>query len=281
MRPALVLLAPLVVAACLPSDPVQNPAVDAAADTAQSDGAPVADAAPSDGGQAETSVDGGGTVDGSGSQDFCTLPANATAAFCDDFEKSVTAGDKWDTTNVSGSGTLTLDPLAKDGAKAAAAKLVGAAGQAYLSTKVAAGSAKSKVVIDFDGYLTFTNTNSGLFLTLALRSGSNTSTQYFLDIERTNGNWEVLLTGTAGTSFPSVSEMVWHHFRISYDGSGATGDIGLFIDNSPTLSISRPKGTPPTGAPATFDNVILDLGADKAAPGSTSFHFDNVVVRYL
>jgi hypothetical protein len=147
---------------------------------------------------------------------------------------------------------------------------------------VNASGAKSKVALELDGRFSFPNgppaTNT-LFVTIALRTGTGPSGHYFIDIERGAGGWHLLATGTSEEPFLAFADDVWHHFRLSYDGSGAQGEIRLFVDGAGVASISRAKGPPPGGAPETFNNVLIEhLGV--VADASTSFYIDNVIVNY-
>src|SRR5262249_26153700 len=91
--------------------------------------------------------------------------------------------------------------------------------------------------------------------------------------------WQLLLTGTSGESFLGFGEDAWHHFRLSYDGSGGQGEIRLFIDNLDVATVLRPKGPPPGGPPATFNNLLIEhFGVE--ADTTTSFYIDNVTVTY-
>jgi hypothetical protein len=237
---------------------------EAASDSGVSDGAPV-----------DASSDGGAL-------DFCQTPAAAGAAFCADFEKAPNVGTGWDGTTATGGGSLALDPMGSVSTRSALAKLGGTTGaKATLNKVVSAGAPKSKVTVDFDGYWSFpswTGTSVNLFLSIVLRTGTNPSTQYYIEIER-NTVWEVLLTASSGLTFGNVSADGWHHVKVSYDSSGALADIALWIDNIPVASASKTKGSP--GAPATFDNILLDVGADNGGSlTTTSFYVDNVIVRY-
>jgi len=245
----------------------------AVACTSSGSGTPI----PSDGGIADGSPDDG--------QPFCNSAAAAGAAFCADFEQSTSVEDGWGGVTMSGGATLTLETAIAQQKKSALAKLVSVgsdSGTAAFSAVANASSAQSKVALEFDGRFSFPGgapAANTLFLTIALRTGSGPSGHYFIDIERGSGGWQLLATGTSGEPFLSFSDDAWHHFRLSYDGSGAQGEIRLFIDSAGVASISRPKGPPPGGAPETLDNVLIEhLGVDAAS--SVSFYVDNVIVTY-
>lgn len=288
------LLAPAASAAvaCTSSDPpAQLPAADASiGDVSTAEGSVPDGMSPPSGSDSGPSDGGASLTDGpsdDGGQDFCKSAAAAGAAFCADFEQSTAVDDGWNDLTTAGGATMTLETTIAKQKKSALARFISgdggsANGVAAFSTVVNAAGAKSKMAIEFDARVSFPNgppSTNTLFLTIALRTGTSPSGHYFIDIERGSGGWELLATGTSGEPFPAVGEDFWHHFRLSYDGSGAQGEINLFIDNLGVASILRTKGPPPGGAPATFDNVLIEhlgLEADK----STSFYIDNVVVTY-
>lgn len=254
--------------------------------------ASVVDAALPDGTSAPSANDAAPSLDAGlsdgpadNTQDFCKTTAAAGAAFCADFEQSTAVNDGWGDFTTSGGATLTLETSVAKQKKSALAKVVGtssANGVAALSAVANARAAKSKMALEFDGYFAFPNgppSTSTLFLTIALRTGTGPSGHYFIDIERGASGWLLLATGTSAQTFPGFGENAWHHFRLSYDATGAQGEIGLFIDNLSVTTMSRAKGPPPGGAPTTFDNVLIEhLGVE--ANMSTSFYIDNVVVTF-
>lgn len=232
---------------------------------------------PSDGGSADASPDQG--------KDFCATAAAANAAFCSDFEQSAEVDDGWSDITTSGGATLTLETAIAKQKKCALAKFVSSGsddGAAALSTVVNAPGTKSKVVVEFDGRFSFPNgppSTNTLFLTIALRTGSGPSGHYFIDIERGGDGWKLLATGTSGEAFLGIGEDSWHHFRLSYDGSGSQGEIKFFIDNLGVATILRAKGSPPGGAPATLDNLFIEhFGVETET--SAAFYIDNVTVSY-
>lgn len=268
--------------ACSPSDPVAPaPAPDASVmDGSLPDGA--APPGPSDSGPSDGGLTDGRPDDG---QPFCKSAAAAGAAFCADFEQSTGVDDGWDDFTTSGGATLTLETTIAKQKKSALAKFVSAGsgnGTAAFSTVASASGAKSKVALEFDGRFSFPNgapSSNTLFLTIALRTGTGPGGHYFIDIERGAGGWQLLATGTSGEPFLGFGDDVWHHFRLSYDGSGAQGEIRLFIDSAGVATISRAKGPPPGGAPETLDNVLIEhLGVEVDT--STFFYIDNVIVSY-
>ncbi len=251
-----------------------------ASDASLPDGLSSPDA--SDPGPSDSAVTDAPPDDG---QDFCKSSAAAGAAFCADFEQSMDVDDGWNEFTTSGGATLTLETTIARQKKSAAAKFVSSGsgnGTAALSTVVNAPGAQSRMALEFDGFVSFPNSppsTATLFLTFALRTGTGPSGHYFVDIERGSSGWELLTTGTSGETFPGFGENSWHHFRLSYDGSGAQGEVKLFIDNIGVATVLHKLGPPPGGAPATFDNVFIEhLGV--AADKSTSFYIDNVIVRY-
>lgn len=273
------------VAACSSSDPVgPTPAPDASvADGAPADAtSPPNDSGPSDGGVTDGSTDGP-PDDGT---PFCKSTKAAGAAFCVDFEDATDVAAGWDDSTTSGGATLTLDTTIAKQKKSALAKYVAAGGSsngtAAFSTVVNAGGAKSKVALEFDARVSFPSgppASNALLLTIALRTGTGPSGHYFIDIERGAAGWHLLPTGGSEEPFLGFGEDAWHHFRLSYDGSGAQGEIRLFIDSVSYATLLRAKGPPPGGAPATFDNLLIEhFGIETDT--SMSFHIDNVIVTY-
>lgn len=269
-------------AACSSSDPAgptQTPdasTIDGAVPDQTSPPGP-SDSGPSDGASTDGPVDDG---------PFCKSAAAAGAAFCADFEQATEIDTGWTDVATSGGATLTLETTIAKQTKSALAKFVSAGSgngtAAFAAVATASGGAKSKMALEFDGRFSFPNgapTSNSLFLTIALRTGTGPSGHYFIDLERGAGGWHLLATGTSEEPFLAFGDDMWHHFRLSYDGSGGQGEIRFFVDSSGVATILRPKGPPPGGAPATFDNVLIEhLGVDTET--SVSFYIDNVIVTF-
>ena len=283
MRSSFLVTGLLFAIACTKDDPAAqtpNPtpvAIDASAPDGSSPPGPN-DAGPTD----DAAPDGAPPDDGT---PYCKSAATAGSAFCVDFEESTDVGDGWKEANTSGDATLTLDTSVAKQKKSAAAKFTSTGdndGTAAFVQVVQAGGTKSKVIFEFDGYVSFPNgapTNNTLFVTIAVRTGTSSTGQFFIDMERGAAGWHILTTGTGEEPFLAFSESAWHHFRLSYDGSGAEGVSKLSIDNADVATVSVEKGSAAGDAPATFDNLLIEhLGFDGDT--STSFYIDNVIVRY-
>jgi hypothetical protein len=275
--------------ACVGDDPVvgsTSPAGGDASATPGADGSTPLDAASNDAQSAvDAAVDAGADA---APPDFCQSAAAAGAAFCVDFETGANVAAGWDSnTATNGATIIRNDAFGYNSKRSATIKLGGtnANAQGTLSKVIAAGALKSKVNIQYDGYFKFqpwlANSYNG-FVTGITRTGGVLSTQYYFDLERQPTDWK--LTAGDGTPKASLSTPLtadaWHHVDMTYDANVGAA-VTLIVDGAIVGNLALVKGAPPN-APATFDELILNAGAENlgSALTATELTIDNVIVRF-
>ena len=277
--------------ACVGTDPVTpSDRADIDASTGRADGAtPPGAASPGDAASDAPPAGDAARQADAATVDFCQSPAAAGASFCVDFQAGADVAAGWDATTVASGATVTRnDSFGSNSTRSATVKLGGTtSAQGTLSKTVSAGALKSQVNIQYDAYFVFpawpANAFNGFVTGITRTTALGINSQHYFDLERQPSDWKV----TAGNGTPKaalstpLTPNAWHHIDMTYDASGVEAAVRLTVDGVLVSSLSLVKGPPPA-APATFDAVVVNAGAENmgAAVTMTELTFDNVVVRF-